>query len=419
MNDMTPPTINVLPDARGNRLEGDAERFGRVVLGPIFAEFAHRLWLFQRFLPAQDDTCLLFCARGGLRLRLVYETFLASTGLEPPVPFADLMISRLIAARTAFAPAGAMPGAALIEELGREFKGQTMREMVSALTQQPAFALDDTWDQPFDGPIFFALLAQDLPEVAAIRATIARFDAAFRRHLDAVSGGRSTVLLCDTGLYGSTVRLLRDGVPTKRWAALQFARSNYKGFATPHFDITVGLSVERDGYAPWNARTVILRFWQLIESILEPDLESVKVFSDDAVPRSNLEIPGWQQRVGPDQDGLFSGLMAYLQDLVPGDLPLVGASADDGWRSLQRTILFPRRKDLAMLTLPPRGRDFGRSESIEQFPERASIKSSMWREGALVQRYPRLACIGLPLLEAIHCVRGLKRWARTRFSFIH
>ncbi len=195
---------------RSECAQGDGERFGRTVLGPIFAEFAHRLWLFQRFVPAQDDTCLLFCARGGLRLRLIYETFLASTGLEPPVPYADLMISRLVAARTSFAA----PGAALLEELGREFKGQTTREVVFALTQQPTPALDDAWDQPFDATIFVSLLAQEQPEVATIRARIAQLDAAFRRHLDTVAGGRSTILLCDTGLYGSTVRLLRDGVPT-------------------------------------------------------------------------------------------------------------------------------------------------------------------------------------------------------------
>ncbi len=178
----------------------------------------------------------------------------------------------------------------------------------------------------------------------------------------------------------------------------------------------MGLSVERDGYAPWNARTVVLRFWQLIESVLEADLESVKVFSDDPLPRSNLEVPGWQERIGPDRAGLFSGTMAYLQALSPGDLPLVGTSAERSWQMLRRAILFPSQADVAMMTLSPRGRDFGRSETAEQFPEHMSIKSSLWREGALVQRHPRLAHGGLLLLEATHAARGLRRWMNTRFT---
>ncbi|MED5544981.1 MAG: glycosyltransferase [Pseudomonadota bacterium] len=385
-----------------------AERFGCEVLGPIFAEFAQRLWTFQYYMPAKDDTCLLFCARGGLRLRQIYEAFLAASGLSAPLPHADLMISRLVAARTGLAA----PGPALLEELGREFEGQTMAEVVLALTQDPSIRLGPEWHHPFEAGTFAALLEGESGRL--VRQVVARLDGAFRRHLDLVSQGRGRAILCDTGLYGSTVRLLQEGVPQVQWFAAQFARSNYKRFATPHFDVTVGLSVEQDGYCPWNARTCVLRFWHLIEAVLEPDLASVKSFSNEPVPRSNLEEPGWRERVGEDTQGLFTGVLTYLSGLSPEQLPGIETAAEEAWGRLRQAIIWPGRQDLAVLSLSPRARDFGRIEAVHQFPEGGAITSSLWREGAVVQRYRRTGRFGLALLEAAHSLRFLKRWSAAR-----
>lgn len=393
-----------------------AQRFGYEVLGPIFAEFAQRLWMFQQFVPGPEDACLLFCARGGLRLRLIYETFLSRTGLQSRVPYGDLMISRLVAARTSVAALGPT----LLEELGREFHGQTMAEVAAALTQDCSVKLGPEWNRPFDRTEFVALLQSNTADVACLKQVIARLNDAFYRHLGAISGGRSTIILCDTGLYGSTLRLMQESTPEKRWFAVQFARCNYKGFATPHFDATVGLSVERDGYTPWNARTTVLRFWQLIESVLEPDLESVRTFTDEAFPRANLQVPGWQERIGPETQSLFGGVMDYLQALSPAHLPAVPLRAERAWRSLRGFVIWPRLRDLPILTLPPRGRDFGRTEAVQQFPQNAPILTSLWREGALVQRYPHMGRLGLLLLEAAHTGRTMrklaKRWSRRRVA---
>ncbi|PMZ82166.1 hypothetical protein, partial [Pseudomonas sp. FW215-T2] len=89
------------------------------------------LWLVERFL-APDRTVLLFCARGGLRLQLVYARFLRQTGLPQNLPHASLMVSRLVAARTAFDP----PSPGVLSELGREFSGRSMSEIAAALAQR-------------------------------------------------------------------------------------------------------------------------------------------------------------------------------------------------------------------------------------------------------------------------------------------
>lgn len=387
-----------------------AQSIGHEVLGPIFAEFAQRLWLFQSSLPERDDACLLFCARGGLRLRVIYERFLSSTGLASPLPYGDIMISRLVAARTSLEA----PGPALLEELNREFEGQTMREVANALAQEEIEGLSNAWDQAFSPEQFVALLQEDSTGAARLHHVTGHLNAAFERHVDAVSLQRPRILLADTGLYGSTLRLLRAGMPSKQWVSVQFARSNYKGFVTPHFDGTVGISVERDGYLAWNARTTVLRFWQLIESALEPDLESVRTFDDAPVPLANLQIPDWQERIVPTTPGLFNGILSYLDGLTAKDLLHVSICAEQAWRQLRGLVIWPQPADVDLLTLSPRSRDFGRTEAVHQFPGNQPIRSSLWREGALIQRHPVLGRGALLMLEAVHTLRTLRKETRKK-----
>jgi len=128
------------------------------VLGPIFAEFALRLWIFLNTVEDPEDTCILFCARGGLRLRLLFERFLKRAGLESPVVIGDLMVSRLIAARMAILD----PATAVSSEIGREFYGGTLQTVAHALAQQ-THDLEECWQAPFDASTFDRLLGAGLP----------------------------------------------------------------------------------------------------------------------------------------------------------------------------------------------------------------------------------------------------------------
>lgn len=398
----------------------NSEAFGREILGPILAEFSLRLWLSLRFFPEPDEATLMFCARGGLRLRQVYERFLARTGLPSPVATESLMVSRLVAARTC-APA---PGDALLSELGREFEGRPMAEVALALTQRPDLILSSQWDARFEPQRFAALLAAADVDAMAVRQAITVQDALFRRHLQARTGGRGTVILCDTGLYGSTVRLLRDGVPDRRWFCLQFARSNYKRLATPHFDCTRGLSIESDAYKPWELRTSGLRFWHLIEAVLEPDLPSVRTFaepSESEEPRSNLEVEGWEHRIADDARGLFSGVLACIDTLDETSLTRIDDDAALAWRRFRRAVVWPRSGDLATLSLADRSRDFGRTERVTQFASgdvalgrAVRIRDSLWREGAVMRMFPHVGRAGLVAIELAHTARALRssydRW---------
>ncbi|WP_026597333.1 hypothetical protein [Methylobacterium sp. 77] len=393
----------------------DAEQFGRAALGPILAEFCQRLWLFERFLPEPGDAALLFCARGGLRLKLVYERFLARTGLPARLPAEALMVSRLVAARTAVAP----PRDGVLAELGREFAGRPMGEAASALAQCDDLDLPPSWQAPFRASSFATLICAQEPGASALRQAVALQDSRFRAHLAACMAGRRHGILVDTGLYGSTVRMLREGVPEMRWSGLQFARSNYKRFAAPHFDCTLGVSVESDVYKPWEVRTSALRFWQLIEAVLEPDLPSVRVFAaarEGEPPKSNLQVADWQSRVAPREAGLFDAALSYIDDLTAADLRRLPDEAARGWRLFKRRVVWPDRQAVTSLALEDRSRDFGRLDQVAQFAAPAAsslqqIRNSLWREGAVMRGFPRMGYLGLMMIELAHLGRSLKHEA--------
>ncbi|MDB5448657.1 MAG: hydrolase, partial [Phenylobacterium sp.] len=196
------------------------ELFGRSVLGPVFGEFALRLHLYLLALEHPEETQLLFCARGGLRLRLVYEAFLEAAELTCPVGYSDLMVSRLVAARTALSrrPADAY------EELAREFEGDQLGRVIRALTQAE-LPLGERGEARFTPQALARMLEEDGPGGRAVRAKLDEQNELFDEHLRSVAGPARRMILCDTGLYGSTLRFLRSGRPDYDWSCVLFARS--------------------------------------------------------------------------------------------------------------------------------------------------------------------------------------------------
>jgi hypothetical protein len=391
-----------------------AEAFGRSVLGPVFAEFALRLHLLLLGLEHRDETQLLFCARGGLRLRLVYEAFLKAAGLTCPLPWADFMVSRLVAARTALAADS--PEA--YEELGREFRGERLGLVARALTQRDVLSGEEA-DAPFTPATLQRLLAEASPRGRALRAELAQQNRLFDAHLQAVSGGARRRLLCDTGLYGSTVRLLGAGRPDGGWSCALLARSNYKRFSESHFPLTVGLCVESNGYDPTEPRTSVLRYWHLIESTLEPDLPSVVRFDEDrGQVRASLEAPGWADRLQGQPGELFAGVMSYMETLPRRrTAEQIYADAPAAWRRLHDAIVWPSRQDREMLAAAPRSRDFGREDRREVIGKGLGarpryISESLWREGAVVDQFPASRWIWLGALQAAHLGRSAIAFAR-------
>jgi hypothetical protein len=395
----------------------DKASFGQNVLGPIFADFSMRLWTLLSNIERPMDTTVLFCARGGLRLKLIYDRFLQATGLASPIVTHNLMVSRIVAVRAALL----VNRPSAFEQIGYEMGASSLRDVVRAISGTDPVATDAAaWDHAYTQKGLTQLLSSE--EGLAVRASIQQQADYFMEHLLSCTGGRGRAILCDSGLVGSTMQLLEDGISDIKWGCVLFARANYKKFAAPHFARTTGLAVEADCYSPLNARTAVLRYWQLIESTLEPALKSVSMFERiDNTVRANLETEAWQNRIAPQPDEFLAGVLAYIDQLSgSGAATRIMKDVGPSYAELRRAIVWPTHHDVEILDIGRRSVDFGRTGNISVLTDKPGIlgalRGSLWREGAVAAASSPLRLPVLAGLEAAYAARwaarSLKRLSR-------
>lgn len=402
----------------------DQVSFGREVFGPIVAQFCLYIWLYARQANAQGNASLLFCARGGIGIREAFERLLNKLALPLEIRRDNILISRLIAARSALI----RRSPAVLEELAREFKTSSFSEVAAALGSRH-YQLPAPWQEDFVPQDFFAML--DTSSGREVLEDIARQNALFIRHLEDICGSAERIILCDTGLYGSTQRLVAAGLPDRRFETIQFARCNYKDLSEEHFSQVTGLVVEENLYNPLKIETVILRYWQIIETLFEPAIPSVRHLEEasDGRINGNCGEIAYGKLDAAAGNPLLSGVLQYVDGVSSG--ADVMREADAAWARLKQAITNPNASDMVSLAVGPRSVDFGRSESVHVLkqPETSdlvhklkSVKSQLWREGAIARDFPRLKSALLPALEMAHIVRRVsvrlhKRMARRSAPF--
>lgn len=391
--------------------------FGHGVLGPIVAEFCLRLWSLASLMDRPDDVALLFCARGGLRMQLAYERFLAATGLPSSAHLAPLMVSRVAAVRPSIqrtlddhsetlSPAVT---ATLEQEFGR--RAMSVAEVFGFVTGVAPSTPGPAWDETFTSARLLDLVRH--ADGAAGRAALADQARLFVRHVGEARAGKSTVVLVDTGLYGTTRALMAEGMPELDVGCALLARSYRPGAVRD--PRTAGLSLDAFGYSPLHPRTAILRYWQYVEWLFEPALPSVRTFTvGGGAVQSNLEVPGWRERLDATPASAFTGVLDYLDGLPNGPADRVVAEGERAWRQLYRAVVWPRDHHGELLAVGDRSHDFGRDGMFGQRSFSSPFASlrgeSMWREGEIARTG---SAFRLPLLMAIEAAYSARKVARS------
>jgi len=387
----------------------DRNSFGREVFGPIVAQFCLFIWLYATQAQAQSDYALAFCARGGIGIRQAFEALLARLQLPLDMLRENILVSRLVAARTALETRNR----AVLDELGREFAKSSFAQVAHAVGGG-TYELPPRWDATFAPAHFFDMLKS--PCGLPVLDDVVRQNQLFKRHLDTAFGPARPIILCDTGLYGSTQRLLAAGLPERHFETIQFARCNYKRLSEDHFPDVTGLVVDAKLYNPLRIETVVLRYWHVIESLFEPAIPSVRHLTEceDGTVSGNGGAIAHQVIDATAGNELLSGVLDYIARVESGGQ--VMRQADVAWLRLKRAITNPSALDMVALGVGPRSIDFGRSESIHVLAQtdRAGLatrlkttKSQLWREGAIARDFPHMKFALLPALELAHIARGV------------
>jgi FMN phosphatase YigB (HAD superfamily) len=391
--------------------DDNAISFGRHVFGSIVTQFCLLIWLYAVEAEAGHKPCLLFCARGGVGIREAFERMLAKLCLPLGVRRENIMISRLVAARAALLARSH----SAIEELDREFRGSVFADVAMALGGR-TYELPKEWHQPFRAQSFVILLYGN--SGAEVLADIEKQNALFTRHFRQLTDDSDRIILCDTGLYGSTQRLLGSAFPDVRVETIQFARSNYKGQSEEHFPKVTGLMIEQNFYSPFNVYSCVLRYWHLIESLFEPAVPSVRLFAEDELGQVGANCGDISfGAIDPSVNNpLLSGALAYVEALPTDGGAVALRDAEVAWHRLKRAITRPTEAELRCLEVAGRSVDFGRPDVLriiapgqnKTFTRKLmSLKAQLWREGAIAREFPFLKHALLPMLATVQSLRGL------------
>ncbi|HCZ15341.1 MAG TPA: hypothetical protein PK752_03295 [Accumulibacter sp.] len=368
--------------------------FGREWLGPVFAEFARRLELYVAAATQDPPAVVLYCARGGFRLRAIHELWLQRMGLNSTTRHEDFMISRLLASKVALLHAPEL----VIGTLCSEFAAQSLRALASAFLPDTSAALVSA--QLSTPRLTAAADAEGIAWLFFGDHSLARH---LRMHaeeqhellgdrLDALCPDPAPRLLVDSGLYGRTQLLLDATWPKAEWHGVYFARSNHCHQPAPHFKHATGLILEEDEFTYLVPEAAFLRYWHLIEAVLEPAIPSVRWLerrADESIG-SNMDNVAWQDAVGDDGNPFFAGILEHLNELGPSDRQHSRARFRDAMRGLQQAILSPRISDIERMEVGARGRDFGRDgyNSVLHHNDengwqarRRRIREALWSEG--------------------------------------
>jgi FMN phosphatase YigB (HAD superfamily) len=393
------------------KYDDSAISFGHHVLGPIVTQFCLLIWLYAAEAEAGSTPCLMFCARGGVGIREAFERVLVKFGLPLRTRRENIMVSRLIAARAALL---ARSNSA-IEELDREFRGRLFTDVAAALGGK-TYDLPGEWHQPFSGQSFIKLLFGSTG--VDVLCDIEKQNGLFTRHFKQLAADSKRIILCDTGLYGSTQRLLSSAFPDLHVESIQFARANYKGHSEEHFPKLTGLLVQQNVYSPFNTYSCVLRYWHLIESLFEPAVPSVRLFTTDehGQVKANCGDISFGAIDPSEKNPLLAGALSYIDELPANGGAIALYDAEVAWLRLKHAIARPTEAELHCLEVAGRSVDFGRAEILPIFAAEKqmtltrklmSLKSRLWREGAIAHEFPILKHVLLPTLSGVLSLRGL------------
>jgi hypothetical protein len=122
---------------------------------------------------------------------------------------------------------------------------------------------------------------------------------------------------------------------------------------------------------------------------------------------------------------LLNGVLGYIEDLPRnGWFERLCLDEPVSWLVLKKTILFPTKSDLQILSIGGRSHDFGRvGKTKARSSERASslrgrlalFRTALWKEGLAALEYPATRLFIQAALELGYAMRWFLRKMKLRF----
>lgn len=361
--------------------------FGYDVLGPIFFAFCSRLHLF---LDAYSDGAALFSARGGWRLRALYDIYLDRYGYSAPTKLSNFLISRLSASMACLCSDFEY----IVKIITQEFHNQPISNVLSVYAPgisvdiPPGKAKQRVYPKVFR-EIYFS------PACLAVREFHERQHELLRRHINECTDGKKRIALIDTGWTGHTQAILMRSFRGREWNGAYFGKWDYKKEKPWHFYSINGLFVDDSlprGKQPAST-FALFHNHHVIEDPMEPPCESVSFYRDLGTGITSNLLHDFDPLTLRAEDSHFSGILAYFRDCSLGSFSQVQKSSRKAMENLARLVKYPRQSEVDIVKCNPRSWDYGRNGSTQCIIKNIKdislqhkitrIKYAIWKQGQL------------------------------------
>ncbi|MBM4414164.1 MAG: glycosyltransferase [Chloroflexi bacterium] len=373
--------------------------FGKDVLGPIIHYYLHLLDHHMRYLD-DGNTKFLYVSRAGVRIKALMDVYRTVT---PSVPLHDedyIWMSRILTVKACYTRATVHAQAVIKKEFPVHQISDVVRSLLATEPQAPEFNQDvlpfslpaSAFGEVFDGsnPVF-AHIVRHFAQVADL----------FDRQLRALVGGKSRVVLIDSGWQGTSQTLLESAYPEYQFVGLYVATTYGEGQTLPSPRESHGLLFEKDEFDASQPITALWYNRHVMESLFEPKVSSIETLVTDAAgtvyaPQAQALLTYVAQL---DDDAHYLGVCDYLAGLTAAhSLHRLYADFHAASQLFAQKILYPTKADVALVVTKKRTADFGRSlvvpvvyDAVDRHAHDSAeqrVREAIWIQGQIAVEYP-------------------------------
>lgn len=392
--------INEPVDSRNQQIE-----FAQHYLGPIFYEFCARLYNYLENIDSKllNDSVVLYVARGGLRIRYLYEMYLYVNKYSNSIAAQDFYCSRLGIAKGCLANNFDYIAPIIIKEYRYSKIPTLLTCIIKNLDNIP-----DEWNELETNIENFQKIYFDNNQVSQrIREYFWQQSHLLHKYIQRIAPKKTNIYLVDSGWYGSTQAMLMRQFPTILWTGLYFGKWDYHKTNASHLSRIIGLSADDSNLKHSPNRHCIFQYHHLIEDPLQINFPSTEEYTVDQnnqpVPTTGIAV---DKEIAPSEnDSHFLGIIQYFKNNFCINQEQIFEKAEQSYHELNNFIRFPKRQQITMMNVRDRSIDFGKTGDVpilRKVPEtinfsrssfrkkKQRISQSLWKQGQIALEFPPL-----------------------------
>lgn len=342
------------------KFDRSAQSFSEEVLAPIMNEFMAKLHATISAASAQGVQTL-FCYRAGLRIFLMYRTWLAARNAVMPERVNAFKVSRFAALKGGYrnVPHLALTG------IGSQLANHDLHDVVEAILGEP-LGLPNGARLP--AMPLHEFINLDDPSAQRVRQHLLEQSDLMSSYVERLASGASQILLIDSGWAGTTQLMLEQSLPQYSFEGAYFGVVGRADILDVRPGKMHGLMFENGDfrYDQERPETAFVLHRHLIESLFEPGIETVaKLTSKEAMGPDKHPSDPILCKPTCKWDKMYS----FVLDDVRKQAKTMPVARKLAYRAalekLTKILTFPNREDVMVAVGKHRSADFGRSIVVD------------------------------------------------------